>query len=438
MFPSFTYRRSLISFLILISVVTLLAFSGEVYKGIIGMAVKSVKTLSGEEVCKLRIVKRDLKLEKGQTLYLYSASQLKAKGVLKLSAKGYVYIKVNWGKCQPGLSVRLVPPSELSYLSETRRDESAQETTDAKTSGTSRESVSSSSSSQKSNGYKKLPPVKLKELPPVTPPYSRREVRDPYADIHIPMDKINDGMRYYTSTLASHTVVLKFGGKKPKQVVKVKLDPTTLMDLYFTYSQFQYMNEMSRWQSSWGYSTPGMDSMKTFMYLGLLSQLYSLFNPPKVGSSLQEMGLVPKVPESYVMVIYLDEHVAMARTIFHAYKETIYDEPYLKRYYINLLDRTKIRDLAVFKVEIFNGSPVGLPLSPFAYRMYLIGANGRRYKAVKYDPQLDTTVPPRGKVSGFIYFPKYDMVTGERLVRGTVKISIEEIGPIRQKILKFR
>lgn len=415
------------------------AHASSTYKGIIGMVIKPIKTFSGETVCKVRITKRDISLKKGKKVYFFSAAEKKGEGNVKFSSKGYLFVKVTSGECTPGLSVRLI--SEVTSEDYNEPKESSSPTTNShrshETSTSTKMNRVQSSYQLSSRSHQQHGAVK--ELPPITINYAKK-VRGEYEDVRIPMNKINSGMDYYMKTLADHTVVIKFGGRKSRGGVRVNIDPMTLMNLYYTYSQYKYMSDMS---SYWGgLNYPGMDTFNTLMYLGLATQLFQLFSArSKMQKSMENMTQSmlgrPANLESYIMVIYLDEHVAMARTIFYAYKETIYDEAYLKRYYRNLIDKTKVDEMAVFKVEIFNGSTVPLPLSPFAYRMYLIGANGRRYKAIKYDPQLDTNVPPRGKVSGFVYFPKYDMVTGERLVKGTVKISIEEIGPIKYKILKF-
>ncbi len=400
-----------------LKVVTVILISGLLVRflwasssDIIGMTIKAVKLADGQQVCKVKL-NPDVKVKKGDKIYFYTASSYKGSGIVTLSLKGYVFVKMEDGSCEPGLSARL---KEMRGTNTVSTNSSRTDTTK----------------------------TEVKELPPIELPAPAESSYDPYSDIHIPMDKINDGMNYYSKILADHTVVIKYGGrKKPHQV---KIDFNSLVNLYYSYESYRTYQDSMEMLNNYDYGY-----LNTMFLLSLLSQAINTFRgnnpssmtPPgmpqiETGPSPMEV-LTPQPRESYIMVVYLDEDLAMGRTVFHAFKETIYDEAYLKRYYLNLIQRTHIDQMAIFQVEVFNGALAPLRLAPFAYRMYLIGPDGKRYKAIKYDPKLDTEIPPGGKVKGFVYFPKYDMVTGEELTRGEVKISIEEIGPIKQRIIKF-
>ncbi|MFN4220281.1 MAG: hypothetical protein ACK4GJ_05100, partial [bacterium] len=95
-------------------------------------------------------------------------------------------------------------------------------------------------------------------------------------------------------------------------------------------------------------------------------------------------------------------------------------------------------DFFIFEVTVFNTYNQPLPLSPFSYKMYLIGQDNKRYRPIKYDVSLDTAVPPGGTVTGFVYFPKYDIQSNTNISSNKIRISIEEIGPIKQEIVEFR
>lgn len=241
----------------------------------------------------------------------------------------------------------------------------------------------------------------------------------------LPYDKLNDGLKYYSQVLAKNTKVIKFGPNSnvPTRVV---IDPTQVFLLYNQYENYRLLSEIS--------GVSGVTSaVSNFFLFNLLGNLWNTFQNVK-GPQMNNQN----VPDSYIQIVYLNDELAKARTILHGYKEAIYDKNYLENYYKNLVSSTNIDDFFIFEITVFNTYNQPLPLSPFAYKIYLIGSDGKRYKAVKYDAGLDTAVPPGGTVTGFVYFAKYDIQSDKNISSNKVKLSIEEIGPIKQEILEFK
>ena len=242
---------------------------------------------------------------------------------------------------------------------------------------------------------------------------------------NLPYDKLNDGLKYYSQVLSNKTRVIKFGPNPNSQATKIIIDPFQIFSLYNQYETYKAI-------SSYSNISPVTSSVSNFFLLQLISNLWNTYQNVK-GPTMNETS----TPSSYVQVVYLDEELAKARTILHGYKETIYDKSYLSNYYKNLVLSSQINDFAIFEVTIFNGFNQPINLSPFSYKMYLIGSNGLRYKAIKYDITLDTNLAPGSTANGFVYFPKYDIQTGENITSSKIKISIEEIGPLKQEIISF-
>lgn len=242
---------------------------------------------------------------------------------------------------------------------------------------------------------------------------------------NLPYDKLNDGLKYYSQVLANKTRVIKFGPNSNSPAKRIIVDPFQILSLYTQYESYKAI-------SSYSNISPVSSSVSNFFLLQLISNLWNTYQNVK-GPTLNESN----TPSSYVQIVYLDEDLAKARTILHGYKETIYDKSYLSNYYKNLLLSTQLNDFVIFEVTIFNGFNQPINLSPFSYKMYLIGSNGLRYKAIKYDITLDTNLAPGGTANGFVYFPKYDIQTGENLTSSKIKISLEEIGPLKQEIISF-
>jgi hypothetical protein len=235
---------------------------------------------------------------------------------------------------------------------------------------------------------------------------------------NLPYDKLNDGLKYYSQVLANKTRAIKFGPNSDSPAKRIIVDPFQILSLYNQYESYKAIS---------GYSniSPVTSSVSNFFLLQLISNLWNTYQNVK-GPTLNESN----TPSSYVQIVYLDEDLAKARTILHGCKETIYDKSYL-------VLSTQLNDFVIFEVTIFNGFNQPINLSPFSYKMYLIGSNGLRYKAIKYDITLDTNLAPGGTASGFVYFPKYDIQTVENLTSSKIKISLEEIGPLKQEIISF-
>lgn len=254
---------------------------------------------------------------------------------------------------------------------------------------------------------------------------NKEQISLSYADSSLPYDKLNDGLKYYSQVLAGNTKVIKFGPNS-QNPTKVVIDPTQLFLLYGQYENYKMLSNIS------GIS-PVASSVSTFYLFNLLTNLWNTYQNvkgPQINTS--------QVPDSFIQIVLLDEKLAKARTILHGYKEAIYDKNYLENYYRNLVTSTNINDFFIFEVTVFNTYNQPLPLSPFSYKMYLIGQEGKRYRPLKYDASLDTAVPPGGTVSGFVYFAKYDIQSNTNITSNRIKISIEEIGPIKQEIVEFR
>ncbi|MCX7871446.1 MAG: hypothetical protein N2485_07780 [bacterium] len=244
-------------------------------------------------------------------------------------------------------------------------------------------------------------------------------------DENLPYDKLNDGLKYYSQVLATKTKIVKFGPNSNAPATKIVLDPFQIFSLYNQYESYKAI-------SSYSNISPVTSSISNFFLLQLISNLWNTYQNVK-GPTMNESN----IPSSYIQIVYLDEDLAKARTILHGYKETIYDKAYLSNYYKNLVSSTQLNDFAIFEVTIFNGFNQPINLSPFSYKLYLIGSNGLRYKAIKYDITLDTNLSPGGSANGFVYFPKYDIQTGENITKSKIKLSIEEIGPLKQEIVSF-
>ncbi|MCS7165628.1 MAG: hypothetical protein RMJ51_05085 [Candidatus Calescibacterium sp.] len=242
--------------------------------------------------------------------------------------------------------------------------------------------------------------------------------------INLPYDKINDGLKYYTKVLSENTRIIKFGpnSNRPTRVV---IDPAQLFMLYSQYENYRLLSEISDISNV-------ASAASTFYLFNLLGNLWNTYQ------NIKGPQINTNVPDSFIQVIYLNEKLAAARTILHAYKEAIYDKNYLENYYRNLISSTNITDFHIFEVTVFNAYNQPLALSPFSYKVYLLADNGRRYKAIKYDASLDTAVPPGGTISGFIYFPKYDIQYNQNISSSRVRLSIEEIGPLKQEIVEFK
>ncbi|MGB9638578.1 MAG: hypothetical protein ACP5RD_05620 [bacterium] len=241
----------------------------------------------------------------------------------------------------------------------------------------------------------------------------------------LPYSKLNDGLKYYSETLANKTKIIKFGPNSNSPAKRIIIDPFQIFSLYNQYESYKAI-------SSYSNISPVSSSISNFFLLQLISNLWNTFQNAK-GPTINDSN----IPSSYVQIVYLDEELAKARTILHGYKETIYDKSYLSNYYKNLVLSTQLNDFVIFEVTIFNGFNQPINLSPFSYKMYLIASNGLRYKAIKYDITLDTNLAPGGTANGFVYFPKYDIQTGENLTSSKVKVSLEEIGPLKQEIISF-
>lgn len=241
----------------------------------------------------------------------------------------------------------------------------------------------------------------------------------------LPYSKLNDGLKYYSQVLANKTKVIKFGPNYNSPAKRIIVDPFQIFSLYNQYESYKAI-------SSYSNISPVTSSISNFFLLQLISNLWNTFQNVK-GPTVNDSN----IPSSYIQVVYLDEELAKARAILHGYKETIYDKAYLSNYYKNLVLSTQLNDFIIFEVTVFNGFNQPINLSPFSYKMYLIGSNGLRYKAIKYDITLDTNLAPGGSANGFVYFPKYDIQTGENLTSSKIKISLEEIGPLKQEIISF-
>lgn len=242
---------------------------------------------------------------------------------------------------------------------------------------------------------------------------------------NLPYDKLNDGLKYYSQVLANKTRVIKFGPNSDSPAKRIVIDPFQILSLYNQYESYKAI-------SSYSNISPVSSSISNFFLLQLISNLWNTYQNVK-GPTINESN----TPSSYVQIVYLDEDLAKARTILHGYKETIYDKSYLSNYYKNLVLSAQLNDFVIFEVTVFNGFNQPLNLSPFSYKIYLIGSNGLRYKAIKYDITLDTNLAPGGTANGFVYFPKYDIQTGENLTSSKIKISLEEVGPLKQEIISF-
>jgi len=242
---------------------------------------------------------------------------------------------------------------------------------------------------------------------------------------NLPYDKLNDGLKYYSQVLANKTKVIKFGPNSDSPAKRIIIDPFQILSLYNQYESYKAI-------SSYSNISPVSSSISNFFLLQLISNLWNTYQNVK-GPTLNESN----TPSSYIQIVYLDEDLAKARTILHGYKETIYDKSYLSSYYKNLVLSTQLNDFVIFEVTIFNGFNQSINLAPFSYKMYLIGSNGLRYKAIKYDITLDTNLAPGGTANGFVYFPKYDIQTGQNLTSSKIKVSLEEIGPLKQEIISF-
>jgi len=242
---------------------------------------------------------------------------------------------------------------------------------------------------------------------------------------NLPYDKLNDGLRYYTNVLASKTKVIKFGPNS-NAPTKVVIDPMQLFSLYSQYESYRMLSDYSN------ISGVG-SSVSTYFLFNLLGNLWNTYQNIK-GPSMNDQ----KAPDSFIQIVYLDYELAKARTILHGYKEAIYDKNYLDNYYKNLVSSTNLDDFFIFEFTIFNTYNQPLTLSPFSYKAYIIGEDGRRYKVMKYDVSLDSPVPPGGTVNGFVYFPKYDIESNKVISNKRVRLSIEEIGPIKQEVVEFK
>jgi len=241
----------------------------------------------------------------------------------------------------------------------------------------------------------------------------------------LPYDKLNDALRYYSNVLASRTKVIKFGPNS-NTPTKVVIDPMQLLSLYSQYESYKMLSDFS--------NISGVSSyVSTYFLLNLLNNLWNTYQNVK-GPTINNQG----VPDSFVQVVFLDYELAKARTLLHGYKEAIYDKNYLENYYRNLVSSTNLDDFFIFEITVFNSYNQPLPLSPFSYKIYLIGEDGRRYRVIKYDASLDSAVPPGGTVSGFVYFAKYDIETNKVVSNKVVRLSIEEIGPIKQEVIEFK
>ncbi|MCS6955030.1 MAG: hypothetical protein NZM44_01560, partial [Candidatus Calescibacterium sp.] len=208
-----------------------------------------------------------------------------------------------------------------------------------------------------------------------------KEYKEQQIKTDLPYEKINDGLKYYSQVLSNNTKIIKFGPNSNRPT-KVVLDPTQLFMLYSQYENYRLISEIS--------GVSGVTSAaSTFFLFNLLSNLWNTYQNVK-GPQMPNNG----VPDSFIQIVYLDEKLAKARTILHAHKEAIYDKSYLENYYNNLVSSTNIDDFFIFEITIFNSYNQPLAVSPIAYKVYLIGDDGRRYKAIKYDASLDTTVPP--------------------------------------------
>ncbi len=251
---------------------------------------------------------------------------------------------------------------------------------------------------------------------------SQNVINSNYTDL--PYDKLNDGLKYYSQVLASNTKVIKFGPNSNKPT-KVVVDPTQIFMLYSQYENYRLLSSIS--------SMSGVASTaSTFFLFNLLSNLWNTYQNikgPQINTS--------NAPDSFIQIVYLNENLAKARTILHGYKEAIYDKNYLQNYYNNLVTSTNINDFHIFEITIFNAYSQPISLSPFSYKLYLLSDN-KRYRMIKYDAPLDTAVPPGGTITGFVYFPKYDIQSNTAITSSKVRISVEEIGPIKQEILEFR
>ncbi|MEN3014510.1 MAG: hypothetical protein ABDH21_00380 [bacterium] len=243
------------------------------------------------------------------------------------------------------------------------------------------------------------------------------------SSVGLPYDRLNDGLRYYSEVLSNNTKIIKFGPNSTRPT-KVIIDPLQLTILYTEYEGYRTLSEIAG-------SSGVMSGISTFYLLNLLGNLWNMYQNIK-GPQINN----PNVPDSFIQIVLLDEKLAKARTILHGYKEAIYDKNYLENYYRNLVNSTNIDDFYIFEVTIFNAYNQPLPLQPFAYKIYLIGQDNRRYKAIKYDVSLDSTLAPGGKTTGFVYFAKYDIASDKTINR--IRLSIEEIGPIKQEIVDFK
>lgn len=239
----------------------------------------------------------------------------------------------------------------------------------------------------------------------------------------LPYEKLNDGLKYYSEVLAKNTKVIKFGpnSNTPTRVI---VDPSQIFMLYSQYENYKLISDIS--------NISGVTSAASTFYLfNLLSNLWNTYQNIK-GPQLNNNS----IPDSFIQIVYLDENLAKARTILHGYKEAIYDKNYLENYYKNLVNSTRINDFLIFEVTIFNSYNQPLPLSPFSYKIYLLA--DKRYKVIKYDSSLDTSVAPGATVSGFVYFAKYDIQSDKNISTNKIKLSLEEIGPIKQEIIEFK
>lgn len=228
-----------------------------------------------------------------------------------------------------------------------------------------------------------------------------------------------DAVEHYVHLARDHTRTFKIPGPKAASldsgVSNWMMGVPMLMD-----SALIGMNAKVLGTSMWPGAILAADSLLgDLAAMKLMKNIDRDFSPATWGGNLKG---------STLSVTWWDPALVNAKTLHYAVKEVVGSLSEIESYRASLLSEYPVDEEVVFEVKIANGSAASLQFSPFSWHFYLVDAQGRRHKALSYDPELDQEIGPQQTVTGKVYFPRVDPATGADLTAGGVSALLEDIG----------
>lgn len=236
-----------------------------------------------------------------------------------------------------------------------------------------------------------------------------------------------DPVKFYQNSLGKHSKIYFFGGKKKESLPGAS--SYGIGNIYSLFLPLQSLMISSSIKSSTdkALESTGIsvgsggsigDSFSSFLLLGSLVDSFSTY---------QKLKGKAHTVRSSVEVIYWDSHLLDAYTLYYAHKEVTGSLGQIYQYRNTLENQFPVDLFHIFQIRIYNAGNAPLQFNPFAWHLYLIDREGRRFKALKYDPQLDEMVKGGETLEGLVYFPRTDPATGRELSGQEVRILLEDI-----------